>query len=388
MICIGNPTSTVRQWILDYVNKKTENGSAHLDSVVIPPSPSPQPSEPTPTIDQVTDEQINELENLEDINADIEAFLDAYAPKMLKTEKRNTKRLPQWFQSQPEEGCPKWDATAEPLDYRTTTTPDTTWLLVSAFDMSYIDMCPEDDVASMQRVFAGMADHVIVLTNREVTNAALLENLEILKGKHACIWYEFSHGGNGYITTCNGYDHQGSAFRNEDILDFITSAKGRVFCMFSSCNAGSVTDFISTDELSNTQPTLKSARLQSVMPTQQSSEEQPQQTIVQWLKDKLERRGQLMSAASPAQKQPMIMLWAATQSGHNTFYHVGSSSNFANAIEIAYNAKDKYPRWENAWEYVKALGKSNASKDESDKDRCIPECYQYGLKHDKIIAWT
>ena len=40
-----------------------------------------------------------------------------------------------------------WNAIEEPLDYRMVSTPDTTWMLISVFDMNHVDGGPLIDIS-------------------------------------------------------------------------------------------------------------------------------------------------------------------------------------------------------------------------------------------------
>ena len=100
-----------------------------------------------------------------------------------------------------------YDISTRNMDFRYISTRETTLALVYAHDIHYPKEPPKNAVAIMQSIMNEVSDNVITRVSPDGTAANFLNDLRNgIKNYRYCLFWEFSHGGEGEITLAGDLD--------------------------------------------------------------------------------------------------------------------------------------------------------------------------------------
>lgn len=288
--------------------------------------------------------------------------LDTIDPETIPTNAPNSTHLrsfagelPWWWNGSAAAAGQSLDLSElSPINFQTVSTPETTYILVGAYDMKYPSQFPAQIRTALAPIWKSYSDNV-----RETYNAACVTGefkrlfSEGYKWRHF-ICYEFSHGSYHHITVGITYKY---------IWEIVHKCRGKVFLMFDSCDSGSM--FEARSKLLSGQQDQQVSSLSS----QATSED-----LGGWLVKKFQRRSQLMKSlfnASTADIDPQVICWSSTTAHTYGWYDPPSSTLFERAIVRA-NKESAGSRYLPTFKLVKQYGTKKFSEGD-----CVPQRRSY-----------
>lgn len=216
--------------------------------------------------------------------------------------------IPWWFNGTSAVKGVSRKLSTEKFNFQVLSTPETTYLLVGAYDERNPSSFPAKIKTETASVWKPYADTFKELYNRDCTGGGFTALFEEAPQYRHFICFEFSHGANKLITI-------DSKLTYSKIWQVLKDCKGKVFMMFDSCDSGSM---------------FQAKR--SLATSGEARDQQEDVGVATYLVQKLQRRSHLMKAlfgVSTEDVDPQIICWSSTTSTSYGWYYPRSDTVWA-----------------------------------------------------------
>ncbi len=290
-----------------------------------------------------------------------ENTLDTIDPETIPTKTPDQTQLKSWAKatpwwwngSSPAAGSSLVLSKSSPVNFQTVSTPETTYVLVGAYDERNPSNFPRAIQTTLAPIWKPYTDNFKETYNTTCKNGEFKRLFqEGYKWRHF-ICFEFSHGSPKIITIGITY---------KEIWDTVHKCRGKVFLMFDSCDSGSM--FEAKSKMLSTQGAAQET----------SSSQELADDPGGWLVKKLQRRSQLMKSlfgSSTADIDPQVICWSSTTASTYGWYRPKSSTIYEQAIVKA-NGESAGSRYLPMFKLVKEYGYKAYSGGD-----CVPQRRSY-----------